>query len=316
MKFLTSIPLKKQTRNLIDYNARILLLGSCFSENIGNKLNYFKFQQLQNPFGILFHPKAIEQFIADVINGKTFTKEDLVYQNERYHSFNAHSSLSEVDENMILNNLNSQISTTQNFLENTTHLIITLGTAWVYRFIETDKIVTNCHKVPQKKFLKELLDITEITNSLETIVSLMNSINPNITILFTVSPVRHLKDGFMQNTQSKSHLISAIHEVVNVRKNVHYFPSYEIMMDELRDYRFYAEDMIHPNKTAIKYIWQRFIEVWLAENMTSTLKEVDIIQKGIAHKPFNATSEEHKEFLQNLSLKKKLIISKYPHIKF
>jgi hypothetical protein len=316
MKFLTSIPLKKQTRNLIDYNARILLLGSCFSENIGNKLNYFKFQQLQNPFGILFHPKAIEQFITNVINGKTFTKEDLVYQNERYHSFNAHSSLSEVDENMILNNLNSQISTTQNFLENTTHLIITLGTAWVYRFIETDKIVTNCHKVPQKKFLKELLDITEITNSLETIVSLMNSINPNITILFTVSPVRHLKDGFMQNTQSKSHLISAIHEVVNVRKNVHYFPSYEIMMDELRDYRFYAEDMIHPNKTAIKYIWQRFIEVWLAENMTSTLKEVDIIQKGIAHKPFNATSEEHKEFLQNLSLKKKLIISKYPHIKF
>ncbi|MEN8703287.1 MAG: GSCFA domain-containing protein [Polaribacter sp.] len=316
MKFLTSIPLKKQTRNLIDYKARILLLGSCFSENIGNKLNYFKFQQLQNPFGILFHPKAIEQFITNVINGKTFTKEDLVYQNERYHSFNAHSSLSEVDENMILNNLNSQISTTQNFLENTTHLIITLGTAWVYRFIETDKIVTNCHKVPQKKFLKELLDITEITNSLETIVSLMNSINPNITILFTVSPVRHLKDGFMQNTQSKSHLISAIHEVVNVRKNVHYFPSYEIMMDELRDYRFYAEDMIHPNKTAIKYIWQRFIEVWLAENMTSTLKEVDIIQKGIAHKPFNATSEEHKEFLQNLSLKKKLIISKYPHIKF
>ncbi|MEN8835426.1 MAG: GSCFA domain-containing protein [Polaribacter sp.] len=316
MKFLTSIPLKKQTRNLIDYKARILLLGSCFSENIGNKLNYFKFQQLQNPFGILFHPKAIEQFITNVINGKTFTKEDLVYQNERYHSFNAHSSLSEVDENMILNNLNSQISTTQNFLENTTHLIITLGTAWVYRFIETDKIVTNCHKVPQKKFLKELLDITEITNSLETIVSLMNSINPNITILFTVSPVRHLKDGFMQNTQSKSHLISAIHEVVNVRKNVHYFPSYEIMMDELRDYRFYAEDMIHPNKTAIKYIWQRFIEVWLAENMTSTLKEVDIIQKGIAHKPFNATSKEHKEFLQNLSLKKKLIISKYPHIKF
>ncbi|WP_296637667.1 GSCFA domain-containing protein [Polaribacter sp.] len=316
MKFLTSIPLKKQTTNRIDYNASILLLGSCFSENIGNKLNYFKFKQLQNPFGILFHPKAIEQFVTDVINKKTFTKEDLVYQNERYHSFDAHSSLSEVDESTILNNLNSEILATQKYLENTSHLIITLGTAWVYRFKKTNKIVANCHKIPQKKFLKELLNIAEITNSLESIVSLIKSTNPNITILFTVSPVRHLKDGFTQNTQSKSHLISAIHEVVNIRKNVHYFPSYEIMMDELRDYRFYAEDMIHPNKTAIQYIWKRFTEVWLAENMTSTLKEVDIIQKGIAHKPFNATSKEHKEFLQNLSLKKKLIITKYPHIKF
>ena len=316
MKFQTSIPLKKQTRNLIDYDANILLLGSCFSENIGNKLNYFKFQHLQNPFGILFHPKAIEQFITDVINGKTFTKEDLIYQNERYHSFNAHSSLSEVDENMILNNLNSQISTTQKFLENTSHLIITLGTAWVYRFIETDKIVANCHKIPQKKFLKELLDITEIAECLEAIVSLVKSVNPNITILFTVSPVRHLKDGFVQNMQSKSHLISAIQEVVNVRKNIHYFPSYEIMMDELRDYRFYAEDMIHPNQTAIQYIWERFTEVWFAENTASTLKEIDIIQKGIAHKPFNTKSEEHKKFLHNLSLKKGLITSKYPHISF
>ena len=316
MKFKTSIPLKKQTRNLIDYDANILLLGSCFSENIGNKLNYFKFQHLQNPFGILFHPKAIEQFIADVINGKTFTKEDLIYQNERYHSFNAHSSLSEVDENMILNNLNSQISTTQKFLENTSHLIITLGTAWVYRFIETDKIVANCHKIPQKKFLKELLNIAEIAESLEAIVSLAKSVNPNITILFTVSPIRHLKDGFVQNMQSKSHLISAIHEVINIRKNIHYFPSYEIMMDELRDYRFYAEDMIHPNKTAIQYIWECFTEVWFAENTASTLKEIDIIQKGIAHKPFNTKSEEHKKFLHNLSLKKELIISKYPHISF
>lgn len=316
MKFQTSIPLKKQTRNLIDYDANILLLGSCFSENIGNKLNYYKFQHIQNPFGILFHPKAIEQFITNVINGKTFTKEDLIYQNERYHSFNAHSSLSKVDENMILNNLNSQISTTQKFLENTTHLIITLGTAWVYRFIETDKIVANCHKIPQKKFLKELLNIVEIAESLEAIVSLIKSINPNITILFTVSPVRHLKDGFVQNMQSKSHLISAIHEVVNVRKNIHYFPSYEIMVDELRDYRFYAEDMIHPNQTAIQYIWERFTGVWFAENTASTLKEIDIIQKGIAHKPFNTKSEEHKKFLHNLSLKKELIISKHPHISF
>ena len=316
MKFQTTIPLEKQSRNLIDYNSKILLLGSCFSENIGQKLDYFKLQNYQNPFGILFHPKAIEQFITDIINTKTFTKDDLIFQNERYHSFDAHSSLSEVDENMILNNLNSQIIATSKFLKNTSHLVITLGTAWVYRFIEDDKIVANCHKIPQKKFLKELLTIAEISESLEAIISLVKNINPDINLLFTVSPVRHLKDGFVENMQSKSHLISAIHEVIDKRKSIHYFPTYEIMMDELRDYRFYTEDMIHPNHTAIQYIWEKFTLTWFSENTTATLKEIDTIQKGIAHKPFNPKSKEHLKFLHNLSLKQELLTSKFPHISF
>lgn len=316
MKFQTTIPLEKQSRNLIDYNSKILLLGSCFSENIGQKLDYFKLQNYQNPFGILFHPKAIEQFITDIINTKTFTKDDLIFQNERYHSFDVHSSLSEVDDNMILNNLNSQIIATSKFLKNTSHLVITLGTAWVYRFIEDDKIVANCHKIPQKKFLKELLTIAEISESLEAIISLVKNINPDINLLFTVSPVRHLKDGFVENMQSKSHLISAIHEVIDKRKSIHYFPTYEIMMDELRDYRFYAEDMIHPNNTAIQYIWEKFTFTWFSKNTTATLKEIDTIQKGIAHKPFNPKSKEHLKFLHNLSLKQELLTSKFPHISF
>ena len=253
MKLQTQIPLKKETKNQIAYQSKILLLGSCFSENIGDKLSYFKFQSTQNPFGILFHPKAIENFITNAINEKKYLDDDLIFQNETWHSFDAHSSLSSVNKNELLNKLNASISITNRALKEASHIIITLGTSWVYRFIETDAIVANCHKIPQKKFLKKLLLVEEITKSLAAILVLLKSVNKDISVLFTVSPVRHLKDGFIENTQSKAHLIAAIHQVLE-HQNVSYFPSYEIMMDELRDYRFYAEDMIHPNKTAINYI--------------------------------------------------------------
>jgi lysophospholipase L1-like esterase len=315
MNFQTIVPLNKETRNSIDYNAKILLLGSCFSENIGDKLNYFKFQTSQNPFGILFHPKAIENLVTNAINEKKYLPEDLIFQNERWHSFDAHSSLSTTDKNELLANLNSAIIATNKKLKEATHIIITLGTSWVYRFIETDVIVANCHKIPQKKFLKTLLSVDEITKSLKTTISHLKSVNKNIHILFTVSPVRHLKDGFTENMQSKSHLITAIHSIMKT-KNSSYFPSYEIMMDELRDYRFYAEDMIHPNKTAINYIWERFAETRISESSKLTMKEVETIQKGISHRPFNENSEQHQKFLNNLEIKKEKLNSIFNFIKF
>ena len=316
MNFQTKIPLKKESKNLIDYDSKLLLLGSCFSENIGNKLKYYKFKSSQNPFGILFHPKAIESLITNAINEKNYTEDDLIFQNERWHCFDAHSSLSSSDKSELLKNLNTRISSTNRQLKEVSHIIITLGTSWVYKFIETDKTVANCHKIPQKKFLKELLTVDEISESLEAIISLIKSINKNATVLFTVSPVRHLKDGFIENQRSKSHLISAIHTIVEPRKNINYFPSYEIVMDQLRDYRFYAEDMIHPNKTAINYIWNKFSEVWISDASEKTIKEIEIIQKGIAHKPFNESSGQHQKFLNNLELKKQNIISKLPFIQF
>lgn len=300
----TQIPIAKEKYNPITYDSKILLFGSCFSENIGNKLAYFKFQSEQNPFGILFHPKTIENLITNAINEKEYTENDVFFFNERWHSFDTHSSLSSPDKNELLNNLNQQITTTNQHLENASHIIITLGTSWIYRFIETDTIVANCHKIPQKKFLKELLSVAEITKSLEAIIALVKSVNKKANILFTVSPVRHLKDGFIQNQQSKSHLISAIHQVVEPKNYTHYFPSYEIMMDELRDYRFYAEDMIHPNQTAIKYIWEKFTDSWISEDSKETMKEVSTIQNGINHRPFNSSSKEHQLFLKNLSIKK------------
>ena len=315
MKLQTKIPLKRKTQNLIDYQSNILLLGSCFSENIGDKLSYFKFQSIQNPFGILFHPKAIENLITNTSNKKVYSSDDLIYQNEIWHSFDAHSSLSSASENELLNKLNVAISLTNKKIKEASHIVITLGTSWVYRYIEIDTIVANCHKIPQKKFLKELLSVSEISESLARSISLIKSMNSDAAVIFTISPVRHLKNGFIENTQSKSHLIAAIHTLVN-EQDVSYFPSYEIMMDELRDYRFYAEDMIHPNKTAINYIWRKFIDTWFSEETKSIMKEIDEIQKGLLHRPFHEDSKLHQQFLLKLEQKKSSLQERLPFINF
>ncbi|WP_440069034.1 GSCFA domain-containing protein [Tenacibaculum discolor] len=316
MNFQTQIPLTKQKHNQISYQSKLLLLGSCFSENIGNKLDHYKFQSKQNPFGILFHPKAIENLIIKALNKEKYTDKDVFFHNERWHSFEAHSILSAINKNELLNSLNLSIQQTFEQLQNTTHLIITLGTAWVYREITSDTIVANCHKVAQKKFLKELLSVDEISESLKAINSLVKSVNKNISVIYTVSPVRHLKDGFIENQRSKAHLLLAIHEVVEPRSAIYYFPSYEIMMDELRDYRFYNEDMIHPNQTAINYIWKKFKEVWIAEGSYQTMQQVDTIQRGLNHKPFNPNSEAHQLFLKKLQQKKETLLQAFPFINF
>ncbi|GAA4893019.1 GSCFA domain-containing protein [Flaviramulus aquimarinus] len=320
MKLQTKMPLDKQSKNVIDYNSNALLLGSCFSENIGKKLDYFKFQNLQNPFGILFHPKAIETLITNAINKKEYLEKDVFFHNEQWHCFDAHSKLSNTSKKDLLNELNNQIRLTTKQIQESTHIIITLGTSWVYRFIETNNIVANCHKVPQKQFKKELLSAEEMLNTLTNISDLIQSINLEASIIFTVSPVRHLKDGFVENTQSKAHLISAIHQFLNQKPSSncqsYYFPSYEIMMDELRDYRFYNDDMIHPNQTAINYIWDTFKSVWISDESFKIMDNVETIQKGLQHKAFNAESKAHQNFVQKLKVKINKLQNQFPHIKF
>lgn len=316
MKLQTQIPLQPEKHNPINYGSKILLLGSCFVEHIGKKLEYFKFQNLQNPFGILFHPLAIETLITNAINEKEYIEKDLFFLNEQWHCYDAHSKLSHVSKEDLLKDLNENIKLTHQFIRDSTHIIITLGTAWVYRHLETDTIVANCHKVPQKQFVKELLSVDDVSESLQAIVSLIKSANPKASIIFTVSPVRHLKDGFVENTQSKAHLIAAVHELKDPRHQIHYFPSYEMMMDELRDYRFYDADMVHPNTVAIDYIWKKFKAVWIAEEASKTMDEIDAIQKGLLHRPFNKDSEAHQHFLQNLERKKQALRLQFPQIKF
>ncbi|MEP4884322.1 GSCFA domain-containing protein [Maribacter dokdonensis] len=314
MNLLTEIPLSK-ANNPIDYSSQLLLLGSCFSENIGAKLSYYKFQGIQNPFGILFHPLAIERIIEKSVNQEFFTEEDVFNENEQWHSFDAHSSLSNPSKAQIIEDLNNAISRTSTQVNKASHIIITLGTAWVYRKTSSNKVVANCHKVPQSNFTKELLSVEEVVKSLKRVITFVQSLNPTVQFIFTVSPVRHLKDGFLENQRSKAHLIAAIHQVLN-EDRVSYFPSYELMMDELRDYRFYAKDMIHPNETAIEYIWEKFVEVWLASNTSSTMKKIEKIQKGMLHKPFNENSDQHQKFLVKLNVLKSEIQTEFPHLQF
>ncbi|MCF6297891.1 MAG: GSCFA domain-containing protein [Flavobacteriaceae bacterium] len=315
MIFRTQIPVKK-TQFQIDHHSKVLLFGSCFTESIGNRLDYFKFDNIINPFGILFHPIAIENLITNAINQKKYTEKNLFFHKEQWHCFDAHSRLSNTSKVVLLQQLNSVIKLTNKQINESTHIIITLGTAWVYRFIETDTIVANCHKILQKKFLKELLAVDEIAQSIEAIISLIKSINKKVEIIFTVSPVRHLNDGFTENSLSKAHLISAIHQIVDPINKTHYFASYEIMIDDLRDYRFYKNDMLHPNETAINYIWQQFKNTWINKKSFDLMNEIDAIQKGLSHKPFNVKSEEHQQFLSQLNRKIDAIIQKYPQIKF
>jgi len=316
MQFRTQIPILR-SNHPIDYNSKIVSLGSCFAVNMAEKLDYFKFQNTCNPFGILFHPLAIEKLIDFAVSKKGFTEKDLFFHEERWHSFDAHSDLSNSNKTELVKNLNAIVKSTLQQITESTHIIITFGTAWVYRNVENNKVVANCHKVPQKRFKKELLSVEEITQSLEKTIHLIRTINPEANIIFTVSPVRHIKDGFIENQLSKSHLITAIHNIINCQLSiVNYFPSYEIMMDELRDYRFYAEDMLHPSQVAINYIWERFSETWISESAYKTMEDVETIQKGLAHRPFNPDSESHLKFESKLREKITKLEFQYSFIKF
>ena len=319
MQFRTQIPLSK-TNNPIDYNSKVLSFGSCFAENMADKFDYFKFQNETNPFGIIFNPVSIEKIIEGTVQQKEFTEKDVFFHNERWHSFEVHSDLSNSDREELLETLNKAISETHKKLKTATHIIITYGTSWIYRNIESDQIVANCHKVPQKQFLKELLSVDIIERSVQNTINLIQTFNPDINFIFTISPVRHIKDGFAENQLSKSHLFASLHQVLKAHNSKfithNYFPSYEIMMDELRDYRFYTEDMLHPNPVAIDYIWHKFSENYIDENAVLIMKEIDEIQKSLRHRSFNPESEEHQKFLAKLQQRINRLGEKLPQIRF
>mgnify|MGYP002713049139 FL=1 len=332
MKLKTEITLTPEA-NQIDYTSKILLLGSCFSEYIGAKFDWFKFQNLQNPFGVIFNPISIEKLIDRAIDEVSFSEEDIFLHNGLWKCFEVHSELSALDKNEFLENLNVSLYNLREALFAATHIILTFGTSWVYRYLGASssvhpelirglgapKIVANCHKLPQQYFKKELLSIETILKSLERIFDTISIINPKATIITTVSPVRHLKDGFVENSLGKAHLIAAIHQSLSLRacqsRNC-YFPAFEIMMDELRDYRFYAEDMLHPNKTAIEMIWQKFSQVWIASETEALQMEIASIQHGLNHKPFNPESTAHLQFEKTLQQKISALQNRFPQIKF
>ena len=316
MNFTTKIPIEK-SQNPINYDSKIVSLGSCFAENMGEKFSYFKFHNVVNPFGIIFNPVSIENLVSRVVNKQKFTEADIFFHNDLWHCFEVHSELSNPNKEEFIENLNKLLESTNNQITKSTHIIITYGTSWVYQNKASKKIVANCHKVPQSQFDKAILSVETIEKSIQNTIDLIRKVNPNCTFIFTVSPVRHIKDGFVENQRSKAHLITAIHKIINYKLSiVNYFPSYEIMMDELRDYRFYTEDMLHPSQTAIDYIWVRFFENYVSEENFATMGEVCSIQKALLHRPFNPDSDSHQKFLVAINQKISKLQEQFPQFKF
>ena len=315
MNFTTKVPIEKYP-NPIDYNSKIISLGSCFAENIGEKFDYFKFQNSVNPFGIIFNSVSIEKLIHRIVNKIEFTENDIFFHNDLWHCYEVHSELSNANKEDFLVILNRVLLENFNAFSNATHIIITYGTSWVYRNKTSNEVVANCHKVPQNQFEKEILSVETIEKSIQNTISLIQKINPNCNFIFTISPVRHIKDGFVENQRSKAHLLTALHSSLFHLPTSNYFPSYEIMMDELRDYRFYANDMLHPSQSAIDYIWIKFFENYVSETEFNLMNQVCEIQRALKHRPFNPDSESHLKFLSNLNLKISKIQEVLPSIKF
>lgn len=315
MKFTTPVNVPHNEPK-IDHNSKIFLAGSCFVENIGDKFDYYKLPNKRNPLGILYHPFGMRDLIERAVNETKFIVADVFFHNERWHCFDAHSSLSDPDRDTLIEKLNEVLITTREYLQDATHIILTPGTSWIYRRAENNVPVANCHKLPQVNFRREISGITEIEDAIDATVLHIRELNPTGRIIFTISPVRHLKDGLVENQLSKSLLFVAVHNILAKQKLTSYFPSYEILIDELRDYRFYAEDMLHPGKVGIDYIWEKFCYSWLSPEALLTLKEIENIQRGLAHRPFDEKSAGHKKFLAKLEEKLIAVKKKYPGLKF
>ena len=288
----------------INHRHQLMLIGSCFTEQIGNKLTQHKFRVMDNPNGILFNPVSIVKSISSYIDNKQYGEADLFYQNECWNSWEHHSRFSHPDKQLCLQQINDSQRSAHDFLKGADWLLITLGSAFVYE-LENASVVANCHKVPTDKFNKRLLTVDEVTVMLQQMQKQLSVFNPGLKIIFTISPVRHLREGFVENNRSKAILINAVHQITLA--GCFYFPAYELIIDDLRDYRFYAEDMVHPNYAATNYVWEKFITTCIDEPSQQLMKEIAMIVAAKNHKAFNPLSEAHKKFLQaNLEKVKKL----------
>lgn len=315
IKLRTELPLESGEPK-IDYQSKLLLMGSCFSDLMGTNLMYFQYQSVSNPFGVLFNPVSLAGIVKRAIHKSYFKEDELIQVDGVWKCFDVHSQFSDIEQSRLLKRLNTELDRLHGILLDATHVFLTLGTAWVYERRDSETIVANCHKIPQDEFNKRLLDIDFIQETLEDLLRLIQSINPEVAVIFTVSPVRHLKDGFVANTRSKSRLIEAIHRVREAHTNRHYFPSYEIQMDELRDYRFYDRDLLHPNDLARDYIWEKFQAAWMDDSVHAVQKRVASIQQRLLHRPMYPEQQKHQEFVRKLQQDRLNLVREFPHMHF
>lgn len=313
MQLMTPINIKSLDPT-INYRNKIVLTGSCFTEHIGNYLAEVKFNILQNPNGILFDPVSVCNSLISYIQNKQYTLDELFPLNEGWHSWQHHSRFSKPDKEESLQLINRSQRTAHLFLKEADWLIITLGSSFVYKLAANGMPVANCHKAQPQTFNKHLSTIEEIVTAFDETIHQLFRFNQHLKIIFTISPVRHLRDGVIDNNRSKARLIESVHHLVNKFDRLYYFPAYELVIDVLRDYRFYDIDLAHPNYTATQFVLEKFSESCLDSEAQKLSEEIKKLVIARNHKPFNAESNQHKQFLQSQLNKTKQLREQYPFL--
>ncbi|MDD2552805.1 MAG: GSCFA domain-containing protein [Dysgonamonadaceae bacterium] len=299
----------------ISHQSKMLLLGSCFSENIGAKLVEHKFAVNVNPFGIMYNPLSIYNGIKRLLDEVPFSEKDFIFHNGMYHSFMHHGSFSRINLKEAVENVNHNFNSASDYLKNADFLLITFGTSYVFRWKESGEIVGNCHKIPADKFSRERLTVDDIVLQWSSLIQRILLANRNLKILFTVSPIRHFKDGAHENQLSKAILHLSVDKIKDeFSDNLFYFPAYEIVMDQLRDYRFYTDDMLHPSLLTQNYIWKRFGDTYFSVETEKINAEWRKIVQALSHKPYHSRSEEYQKFIHRTIDELQAFEERYPFL--
>ena len=298
------------------HSDRVVVMGSCFAEHIGARLSEMKWRTVVNPFGVLYNPLSIAEAMGRLISARPYTEEELtLYPHGGWSTWMHHSRYAHPDKETALQLINGSLAIGSQMLAQADMLIVTLGTAWVYRQKETNQVVGNCHKVPERTFTRQRLTVEETVEAMAAMLAQLWEVNPSLRMIITVSPVRHLKDTLHGNQLSKATLLLAVDELCRrFPDRVHYFPAYEIVMDELRDYRFYADDMAHPSPQAVEYVWERFVEHMTHREAQDFMTQWTKVARALAHRPFRPEGEEYKEFVRQNMLRIMELKEKYPYL--
>ena len=321
MKFHFEFDVKK-TLHPIQHQHNLMLIGSCFTENMGEKLQKHKFKVMDNPNGILFNPVSVAEAITAYVDNTIYKSSDLFQYNDAWHSWKHHSCFSATTTEASLQKINTATAAAHAYLSNADHIMITLGSAWIYTLTEKapqakhGSVAANNHKAPADWFYRRLMAIEEVLSVLDNMIHRLFFFNPKLKIIFTISPVRHLREGVIENNRSKAVLIQAVHHLVDKFDRLYYFPAYELVIDDLRDYRFYAEDLVHPNYQATQYVWEKFLGACMDDDTRNLIKEIAEINIAHNHRPFNATSAQHRKFMASYHEKTWQLQQKHPYLDF
>lgn len=298
----------------IQYTDKILLIGSCFTEHIAERLQQHKFQVLANPHGILFNPLSVADSLYGYLDGKEYTEDELFYLNELWNSWAHHTRFSNISKETALNGINQSQALAAAFVRQADYVIITLGSAFQYYLKDGNRIVANNHRAPAQWFEKRLMPIDNITGALSNALQKLFLYNPTAEVILTISPVRHIRDGVIDNNRSKARLIEAVHQLTELFDNVHYFQAYELIIDILRDYRFYDIDFVHPNYLATTFVWEHFVKCCIAGPAQELMPQVQEIATARAHRPRFPGTEAHKKFMQTYEEKARMLMERYPFL--